>query len=123
MIFRNHSGAERCVGSIGEVLDELVPPIGNSLCSLNGAMGVMGRSVYGVNFKRAVTGVSDIVPGSRRDKNSRSGANRLGIIQSILCAAHHSDPLPLLKAYKLISIRMYLQANFSPHRNTHQSKL
>lgn len=36
--------------------------IGNGFCSLNCAVGVMRRGIYGINFEQAVSGVYNIVP-------------------------------------------------------------
>ena len=93
--------------------------IGHRFRHLNGAMWVMWRRIYRVNFERTVSDINDVVPCSSRNKNCVSGADWPLIIEPVFSRSHHNHAVAAFNPQELIGIRMYFQTNFPINRYTH----
>lgn len=97
--------------------------VGLCFCHLYSAVWMMGRCINCINFEWQISGIHHVVPSACRNKNSKSAAYRALKIQTVLGRPHHNYAIPAFKSEKLICVRMYLQADFSSNRDTHQRKL
>lgn len=88
-----------------------------------GSFGKVGRRIDGGELQRAISGIADIVPCSRRDKNAIACFQARLEIQRLFTGSHADKCPPALYPNKLIGIRVHLQANFAAGGNAHQGHL
>ncbi|MPM86127.1 hypothetical protein SDC9_133210 [bioreactor metagenome] len=90
---------------------------------VDGARGMVGRGVDGIELERAGAGIYEVVPGARGDEDGASVAYAGLIGHPLRACAHTHDAAALLDAEKLVGIPVVFQADFSPGRDAHKSQL